>query len=48
MIYKFNSERCINFFLLEPDVGMPHCKAQKYFHQIIDGVVSDLKFLTVN
>lgn len=26
------------FDRIEPDVGMPHSKAQRYFHQIIDGV----------
>jgi hypothetical protein len=29
----------VYFFLLEPDIGMPQMLAQKYFRQLLDGVV---------
>lgn len=35
-----NNKQLIAIFTVDPDLGMPQGQAQKYFMQLIDGVVS--------
>jgi hypothetical protein len=37
----------VYFFLLEPDIGMPQMLAQKYFRQLLDGVVCKPQYCIV-
>lgn len=30
----------LSYFTIEPDAGMPQAEAHKYFHELINGVVS--------